>query len=254
MEKRLVIKIGSDVLTSGKDLNHRRINSLAEDISELYSLGYEVLIVSSGAISSGMKKLNLNNKPDSMVEKRALSAIGQCYLMGAWIKAFDPILVAQALLTWKELADDESKLKARETILKIIEKGIIPVINENDAIADDEIKFSDNDQLALMLAKLVHANQLILLTDVDGLYSKDPKHNKDARLISQIKKIDNKIKSMAGESGSDNGLGGMLSKIIVAEEAMKHGIQTNILNGKKIGLIISLVRYGTNKGTEFKKD
>lgn len=253
MKKRLVIKIGSDVLTAKNGLNHEKIKSFAKEISSLHDLSYEVLLVSSGAISSGAKMLGLTKRPEEIVEKRVLAAIGQCYLMEAWIKAFNPILVAQALLTWKELADEESKLKARETILKILEKKIIPIVNENDAIADEEIRFSDNDQLALKVAKLIHAERLILLTDVDGLHTKDPKTNKDAELISHIKKIDDEIKTMVGKSKSEHGLGGMLSKLNVAEEALGFDIKTNILNGNKDGLVLSLLKDNVNLGTEFSR-
>lgn len=253
MIKRLIIKIGSDILTTKNGLNHERIKSFAKEISSLHDLGYEVLLVSSGAISSGAKMLGLTKRPEEIVEKRVLAAIGQCYLMEAWIKAFNPILVAQALLTWKELADEESKLKARETILKILEKKIIPIVNENDAIADEEIRFSDNDQLALKVAKLIHAERLILLTDVDGLYTNDPKDNKNAKLISHIVEVDDSVKSMVGESKSEHGLGGMLSKLAVAEEALEFDIKTNILNGNKDGFVLSLLKDKINLGTEFSK-
>lgn len=251
MNKRLVIKIGSDTITSDNGLNYKRINSLANDVSKLHNDGYEILVVSSGAISSGLKHIGETNGPNSLARKRALAAIGQGYLMEAWIKAFHPTLVAQALLTWKELADNESKQKAKETIEELLKEKVIPIINENDTVADEEIRFSDNDQLALKLAKLVNADRLILLTDVDGLHSSDPKTDESSNLIDRVEKIDNKIKAMVNKTKSENGKGGMLSKILVAEEAMGNGITTNILNGKKDGAILSLIKEGINLGTEF---
>lgn len=252
-KERIVIKIGSDSVTTNNNLNYGKIISIASDISLLHLLGYEIILISSGAIASGIKKMALEKKPSELSEKRALSAIGQCYFMEAWIKSFHPQLVAQVLLTWKELADEESKLKAKETLFQLLKWQVIPVINENDAIADEEIRFGDNDLLALKVAKLVNAKRLIILTDVEGLFTADPKKHKDAKLIKVVTKVDDSIRKMISDTKSQYGSGGMLSKLIVAEEAMKIGITVNILSSKKEGLLLYLVKYGLNKGTEFKK-
>ncbi len=250
MKKRLVIKIGSDVLTTENGLSSDRINSLSKEISEIKNLGFDIILVSSGAIASGTKITGLLKRPREIAEKRALASVGQFYLMEAWIKAFQPVLVAQILLTWDDLSNEERKLKARETLLKILKRDII---NENDAVADEEIRFSDNDQLALKVAKLIHAERLVFLTDVDGLFSKNPKHNNSAKLMTKVVKVDTKIRSMVEETKSDNGLGGMISKINIAEEALESDIKTNILNGEKNNLLLALIKDNKNLGTEFSR-
>ena len=253
MNKRLIIKIGSDVITSQDSLNYKRINSLAEDISKLHRLEYEIIVVTSGAISSGIKKIGLKNRPKRIVEKRVIASVGQCYLVEAYARAFHSINVAQVLLTWKEFEDKESKLKAKETLNEMLKEKIIPIINENDAIADEEIRFSDNDNLALKVAELIDARRLILLTDVDGLFTEDPKKDKNSQLIHRVSEMTSDIKAVAKKSNNKFGTGGMLSKIIVAEKAMKNEIITNILNGKKEGLIVSLIKDKKKIGTEFSK-
>jgi glutamate 5-kinase len=252
MNKRIVIKIGSDTISEDSNLNYKRINELAIEICQLHYLGYETLIVSSGAVACGMNRTGITEKTDDVTQKRVLAAIGQCYLMEAWIGAFHPITVGQALLTWKELELEESKLKAKETLCQLLELGYIPIVNENDAIADEEIRFTDNDQLAIKLAKLIHAERLIILTDVDGLFDADPKQDKDAKLIRKVTKVNDALLARVGETKSRCGSGGMLSKVLCAKEGLEQGIVTNIINGSKSGLITALIRASVRFGTEFR--
>lgn len=251
MKKRLIIKIGSDTLTSKKGLNYERIISLANEISHLHYLGYEILIVSSGAVASGIKRLDINSRSNDLVDKRVYAAIGQSYLMEAWIKAFHSIAVAQMLVTWQDLASEESKLKIRETIYKLLDKRVITIINENDAIADEELNCGDNDQLSLKIAKLVLANRLVMMTDVEGLYTKNPKEHANAKLIKRVSKVDEATLSMAEYTVSQYGRGGMLSKVTVAKEGLDSGITVNIINGTRKGAILSLIKDGASIGTEF---
>lgn len=252
--KRIIIKVGSNSITDKNGLAHKRIKKISKDILKLQELGYEVLVVSSGAIASGIKKMGFKGTAKEVADKRALAAIGQCYLMKAWTKALHPSTVAQMLITWNELKDEESKLKAKETLLNLISRKIIAVINENDAIADEEIRFGDNDHLAIGIAKIIHAKRIVLLTDVDGLFEKDPKIHRDAKIIRKISEVNDEVIENASGSKSSFGSGGMLSKILIAKEGLESGIITNILNAKEEGALYSLVYEGKLIGTEFSKD
>lgn len=253
MNKKIVIKIGSDVLTSRNGLNENRIKDLANQITEIQKTGYEIVIVSSGAVSSGIRKLGLENRSWTLAEKRFLSAIGQNYLMSAWTRAFSSSCLAQVLLTWRELDDEESALKCKETIYNLLSLKTIPIINENDAIADEELSFGDNDQLAFKLAKLIHAQRLIILTDVDGLFTENPKKNESAKKMKKVRKVNEEILAMIDDSGSSFGTGGMLSKVLVAKKALESNITVNIINGKKDKALERLLKNGENLGTEFSK-
>lgn len=252
--KRIIIKVGSNSITSKNGLAHKKIKNISKDILKLHELGYEVMVVSSGAIASGIKKTGLKTIPKEIADKRALAAIGQCYLMKAWAKALHPVTVAQMLITWNELKDEESKLKAKETLLNLLSRKVIAVINENDAIADEEIRFSDNDHLAIGIAKIIHAKRIILLTDVDGLFEKDPKIHSDAKIIRKISEVNEEVIEKASGSKSSFGSGGMLSKIHIAKEGLELGMITNILDAKREGALYSLVHEGKLTGTEFSKD
>lgn len=252
MNNIIVIKVGSDNITKNNKLNHEKINELAEEISQLHQSGYKILVVSSGAIASGACIIRSLKKTDDATKKRLLASVGQCYLMEAWIRAFDPIKVAQTLLTWQDLEVEKSRSKAKVTICGLIDNGIIPIINENDAVADEEIRFTDNDQLAVKLAKLINAERLIMLTNVNGLFSEDPKKHKGAKLITTLDKVDDRLLARIEDSKSKCGRGGMRSKVSAAKEALEHGILTNIINGEKRGLIVAVVRDGLRIGTEFR--
>jgi glutamate 5-kinase len=250
--KRLVIKIGSNILASAEQgLNTKRLRSITEDISHAIDMGFEAVIVSSGAVAAGLKKLGLKGKPDDIKLKQAAAAIGQSSLMWAYEHHFAEFdkKVAQVLLTRDDIADRQRYINAKNTLFTLISYGVIPLINENDPIAVDEIKFGDNDMLAALAASLVEADMLIILSDVDGLYSKDPKY-KTARIIKCVEKITPDIEKLAGSKGSTVGTGGMYSKVLAAKQAADHGIPVVIINGRKNGLIKKLLQ-GNKVGTYF---
>jgi glutamate 5-kinase len=251
---RIVVKIGSNILT-GKTggLNQKRIAALSQDISEVCEKGHEVVVVSSGAVAAGMKKLGLREKPKDVQLKQAAAAAGQSSLMWAYEKSFAVFgkKTAQVLLTREDFSDRMRYLNSKNTINTLLSYGIIPVINENDTVATDEIKFGDNDQLAALVSGLIDAERLIILSDVEGLYSSDPNTNKDAKLIGLVEKITPDLEKMAGGAGSIVGTGGMYSKVLAAKKAVSYGITVNIISGKKKGLMSSLLK-GINHGTEFR--
>ena len=252
--KRLVVKIGSNILADGKEgLDTKRISSIAHDISELQDKGYEVVIVSSGAIAAGMRKLGLKEKPRDIKLKQAAAAVGQSSLMWAYERSFGDYgkKVAQVLLTREDLSDRKRYINAKNTILALLSYGIVPVINENDTVATDEIKFGDNDHLASLVASLVDAERLVMLSDVEGLYTGDPRHASKARLIESVDEITPELEERAGRAGSAVGTGGMYSKILAAKRAVNNGIIVHIISGRKDGLLPALVE-GKQTGTMFK--
>ena len=250
--KRVVIKIGSNILASAdKGLNTRRLGAITKDISQVADMGFEVVVVSSGAVAAGLKKLGLKVKPEDIKLKQAAAAIGQSSLMWAYEQHFAEFdkKVAQVLLTRDDIADRRRYINAKNTLQTLLGYRVIPLINENDPIAVDEIKFGDNDMLAALVAGLVEADMLVILSDVDGLYSKNPKY-KSACIISHVNKITSDIENMAGGSGSTVGTGGMYSKILAVKQAADHGIPVVIMNGKKSGLLTKLIS-GKSVGTYF---
>jgi len=241
--KRLVIKIGSNILASAdRGLNTKRLQAIISDISSIIDSGYEVVIVSSGAIAAGLKKLGLKGKPQDIRLQQAAAAIGQSSLMWAYEHNFGIFdkKVAQVLLTRDDIANRLRYINAKNTLFTLMSYGVIPLINENDPIAVDEIKFGDNDMLAALAASLVEADMLVILSDVDGLYSKDPKL-KTAKLIKHIPEITPAIEKLAGDRGSAVGTGGMYSKLLAAKQACDHGIPVVIMNGRKSGMLAKLV-------------
>ncbi len=249
---RIVVKIGSNLLTSGSGLNEKRIASLCSAISELHSGDRGIAVVSSGAVAAGMKRLGLKRRPTDIRHKQAAAAAGQSALIWAYERAFSAHdkKVAQILITRDAFYDRTRYINAKNTILTLMDHGIIPVINENDTVAIDEIKFGDNDQLASLVSGMLSADRLIILSDVDGLYTKDPKKHKDARLIPSVEEITPDLINTAGKAGSEAGTGGMLSKLLAAKQAMRFGTTVHIISGKRPGLIKSVLR-GNNPGTEF---
>jgi glutamate 5-kinase len=251
--KRLVIKIGSNILASAEQgLNTRRLKAIAKDISGVIDKGAEVIIVSSGAIAAGLKKLGLKGKPKDIKLKQAAAAIGQSSLMWAYERSFADFnkKVAQVLLTRDVITDRTRYINAKNTLLTLISRNVIPVINENDPVAVDEIKFGDNDLLASLAAGLVEAEMLVILSDVDGLYSKDPKET-GAELIKHVDRITSGIEKKAAGKGSAVSTGGMYSKLLAAKQATGHGIPVVIMSGKKRGLLKRLFE-GKQAGTFFK--
>jgi len=250
--KRIVIKIGSNILASPEQgLNTRRLRALAKDISEVIDAGNEVVIVSSGAVAAGLKKLNLKKKPDDIQLKQAAAAIGQSSLMWAYEQNFAQYdkKVAQLLLTRNDIANRLRYINAKNTIFTLLRYDVIPLINENDPVAVDEIKFGDNDMLAALTAGLVEADMLIILSDVEGLYSKDPS-KKGSKIIKLVDEITPQIEKMAGGKSSAVGTGGMYSKLLAAKQANDQGIPVVIMSGKKNSLLTRFMN-GKDVGTYF---
>jgi glutamate 5-kinase len=250
--KRIVIKIGSNLLASAeKGLNTERLHALTKDIADVVDTGHKVVIVSSGAVAAGLKKLGLKEKPKDIRLKQAAAAIGQSSLMWAYEENFAGFnkKVAQVLLTKDDIANRQRYINAKNTLLTLLSYDVIPVINENDPVAVDEIKFGDNDMLAALVSSLVEADMLIILSDVEGLYTKNPSH-KDAELIGSVDEITSDIEKSADSAGSAVGTGGMYSKILAAKQANSHGIPVVIMSGKKSGLLARLID-GEKAGTYF---
>ena len=250
--KRIVIKIGSNILASPEQgLNTRRLRALAKDISEVIDAGHEVVIVSSGAVAAGLKKLNLKKKPEDIQLKQAAAAIGQSSLMWAYEENFAQYgsKVAQLLLTRNDIANRLRYINAKNTLATLMSYGVIPLINENDPVAVDEIKFGDNDMRAALTAGRVEANILIILSDVEGLYSKDP-GKKGSKIIKNVAEITPSIEKMAGGKSSAVGTGGMYSKLLAAKQATDNGIPVVIMSGKKSSLLPRFIN-GKTVGTYF---
>jgi len=252
--KRIVIKIGSNIIAGSEEgLDISVINRIAEDISHIASDGSEVAVVSSGAVAAGTKKLGLKTRPTEIRLKQAAAAVGQSYLMWAYERSFSAFgkRVAQVLLTREDFADRKRYINAKNTMMTLLSYGIIPVINENDTVAIDEIRFGDNDSLASLVAISIEADNLFILSDVDGLYADDPRKNQHAELIPYVEAVTPEVEQLAGASGSQVGTGGMYSKVKAAKKAASHGIAVHIINGKKPGLLIAAVK-GQHCGTFFK--
>jgi len=251
--KRIVVKIGSSLVSSrDSGLEPERIDRLTEELAALQSSGREVLVVSSGAIVSGIKKLGLKDYPKSLPVKQAAAAVGQSRLMWAYEKSFERlgVNVAQILLTHHDLADRRRFLNARHTLAALIGFGVIPVINENDTVAVDEIRVGDNDTLAADVAHLVDADLLIILSDIDGLFTEDPRKSPSARLIPLVQEITEDIEKRAGVSSTFEGTGGMATKVRAAKKVGEYGVATLIMNGQTAGLL-SKVLSGTEGGSLF---
>jgi glutamate 5-kinase len=237
---RIVVKVGSSLIASrSTGLRPEQIERLAGEIAALRADGREVLVVSSGAIISGIKKLQLKEYPKSLPIKQAAAAVGQSRLMWAYEKAFEPlgIQVAQILLTHEDLADRRRFLNARYTLTALIGFGVLPIINENDTVAVEEIRVGDNDTLAAQVAQLVDADLLVILSDVDGMFTDDPRKNPDATLIPLITKITEEVERKAGASSTFEGTGGMATKVRAAKKVGEFGVATLIVNGQQPGLL-----------------
>ena len=250
--KRVVIKIGSGVLAENDTLNETIIASLCSDVHQLRQRGYEVIIVSSGAVAAGKGDLGIVGRPQTIPLKQAAAAIGQSLLMRAYRDAFVGLghKVAQVLLTRDDLANRRRYLNARNTLMTLLEFGIIPIINENDTVVVDEIRFGDNDNLSALVTNLAEANLLVILSDVDGLFDRDPRKDPAARLIPEVNSITDAIEAMAGESGSQIGTGGMATKIKAAKRAALYGVGTVVVNGRTPHTLLQLFD-GDPLGTYF---
>jgi len=244
--RRIVVKVGSTVLTSrGAGVDKKRIEAIADDIAWLSGREMEVVLVTSGAVSAGMHKLGLKERPRAIELKQAAAAVGQSTLMQLYEKCLTKhdIGVGQMLLTSGDLMDRRRFLNARNTLGKLFEFGVVPVINENDTVSVEELKFSDNDNLAAMVTNLAGADTLVILSDVDGLFDKDPA-NKDARLIGEVGCITPDVEKLAKGSCSVFGTGGMSSKLTAAKKAVAKGAACFIINGKTDANIRSLFEGG----------
>lgn len=251
--KKIVIKIGSNILTgNSQSIDTDTVSRLADDINEVITAGFDVVVVSSGAVAAGMKKLGLQSKPKEIVLRQAVAAIGQSSLIHHYDTAFSKYqrLVAQILLTRDDFSVRNRYLNARNTITTLLNFGVIPIINENDTVSTDEIKFGDNDTLAALVAGLIDADILFILSDVDGLYTCDPRTNPNASIISKVCTITPEIEAVAGTAGSTVGTGGMQSKISAAKKANSFGIPVQIINGRQKGLLIRAL-HGDSVGTKF---
>lgn len=244
---KLIIKIGSNILTTNDsklDLNNLR--NLCNQIAIIKQKGISVIIVTSGSIVCGAERLQL--KPLSIQEKQASASVGQNLLLNEYNKFLEMkgIAVGQILLTKDGLENKNRVENAKNTIYKLLELGAIPIINENDTIAVEEIRFGDNDMLSAMVAVLVNADKLLMLTDIDGLYDKNPNLDKSAKLIETVKNIDQKIEKIAGDAVSYKGTGGMVTKIQAAKLATENGIETIIANGRTENIITNII-FGKQK-------
>ncbi len=250
--KRIVVKIGSGVISGSDGLDTNAITQLTRDVESLLERGYEVVLVSSGAVAAGKGDLGIVGRPRTIPLKQAAAAIGQSRLISIYEEAFHTHgrKVAQVLLTRDDLANRRRYLNARNTLMTLLDYGIIPIINENDTVVVDEIRFGDNDNLSAMITNLLEANLLIILSDVDGLYDHDPRDNPDASLIHEVARISEEIEAVAGGSSSDLGTGGMATKIKAAKRASLYGVGTVIINGRKPGLLPRLLD-GEELGTYF---
>lgn len=251
--KRIVIKVGSTTLThdDGK-INHQVIKKIVKEISLLVDQGYECVLVTSGAVAAGMGELNIQDKPTELDERQSLAAIGQVQLIQLYSNlfyAFDH-QIAQLLLTRDDFSNRSRYLNARNTCRLLLEKKVIPIINENDSVVVNEIKVGDNDSLSAFVAALIDADLIVILTDTDGLYDADPRTNPDARLIDVVHEIDDSIKAKAGLSDSKFGTGGMATKLLAADMALSNGTDLIIASGDDPRNITRAV-MGENIGTHF---
>ncbi len=232
--KRIVVKLGTSTLTHPSGLlNLRRIQTLCQVLSDLKNAGHEVIMVSSGAIAMGVGKLAMNNRPTDIPTKQAVAAVGQCELMYTYDRLFGEYnhTVAQILLTGMDLQQEDRFMNFQNTIERLLDLHVLPIINENDTIATEEIVFGDNDTLAAVVAKSIGANLLILLSDINGLYTADPHSNPTATLVSDIHELSDDILALAGGSSTQFGTGGMSTKLKAADICMNASCDMVIANG-----------------------
>jgi len=243
--KRIVVKVGSSLVTNeGRGLDAQAIGQWCEQLAALVKDGREVIMVSSGAIAEGMKRLGWTGRPKAIHELQAAAAVGQMGLAQVYESKLreNGIGSAQVLLTHADLADRERYLNARSTLLTLLQLGVVPVINENDTVVNDEIKFGDNDTLGALVANLVEADALVILTDQKGLYSADPRKDPAAQFVHEAKAGDAALEAMAGGAGSSIGKGGMITKILAAKRAAGSGASTVIAWGREPQALIRLTQ------------
>ncbi|MEI6045694.1 MAG: glutamate 5-kinase [Chloroflexota bacterium] len=266
MDNIIVVKVGTSTLTRGqKQINRVVVGDLARQIAAIQrgevlegeSQPRQVILVSSAAIAMGREKLGRfpveSNSGESVITKQMLAAIGQPQLMQLYQEVFAAhydVLTAQALLTYSDFSTPERRANARNTLLGLLSHNIVPIINENDVVATEEIKFGDNDRLSAMVAELVGAEFLVVLSDIEGLYTANPRLNPEARMLAEVERVDEQILAMAGGSVGGQGTGGMLSKVLAAKLATKAGITTIVVNGQTPDALLRAVA-GEKLGTRF---
>lgn len=254
--KRIIVKLGTSVLTNDtRRLSRQRMLEIVQQIAHLHANNYEMVIVSSGAQAAGREKLNYPDFGKSVPAKQMLSAVGQSHLMHIYGDLFDifNITVGQVLLTRGDLGDRHRYLNARDTLHTLIERRIVPIINENDATATEEIRVGDNDNLSALVANLLDADLLIILTDQPGLFTADPRYHTDAELIDVVEHIDESTMALAGGAGTSLGTGGMATKIEAAQLASRSGVTTVIAAGREPNVLPRIVIDGEHVGTRFEQ-
>jgi len=257
---RIVVKVGSTLVTNeGKGLDHAAIALWSEQIARIRRLGEdagagvpEIILVSSGAVAEGMKRLGWTRRPHEMSELQAAAAIGQMGLVQAYESSFrqHAIMTAQVLLTHDDLADRKRYLNARSTLLGLLKLGVVPIVNENDTVVTDEIKVGDNDTLGALVSNLIEAELLVILTDQAGLFTADPRRSADARLLPEVRAGDPTLEAMAGGAGSAIGRGGMITKVLAAKRAAASGASTIVCSGREPDVLVRLMQ-GEAVGTCF---
>ncbi|MCX7858015.1 MAG: glutamate 5-kinase [Deltaproteobacteria bacterium] len=250
---KVVIKIGTSILT-GNDgkINPKKIDDIANQIQQIRRKDVETVLVTSGAIASGMEMLKITKKPKEIGKRQALASVGQVMLMSMYSEAFRKrgLHIGQILITHEDIKDKTRCINLMNTLNRLISMEVIPVINENDALSFTEIQVGDNDNLSAMIAQIISADLLLLLSDVEGLYEKNPKKYPNSKLLKTVKKIDEKIWSIAEDTQSEKSIGGMLSKIEAAKKAGLYGIHTRIVNGHIKNVIVRVIE-GEEIGTLF---
>ena len=250
---RIVIKVGTSTLThSTGNLNIRHVEELCKVMSDLKNAGHEVILVSSGAIGMGVGKLGLSERPKDMPTKQAAAAVGQCELMYVYDKQFSEYghNIGQILLTGDDIENEERNKNFRNTLHRLLALRVLPIINENDTVSTAEIAVGDNDTLAAIVALEADADLLILLSDIEGLYTADPRKNPDAKLIREVREMTDEIRALGGGAGSGLGTGGMQTKLRAATMCMERGIDMIITRGDRPALLYDCVE-GTPVGTRF---
>ncbi len=250
---RIVVKVGTSTLAHPTGhMNIRRVEALCKVLSDVKNAGHEVILVSSGAIGMGVGKLSLDRRPVDIPTKQAAAAVGQCELMYTYDRLFSEYnhTVAQLLVTGSDVEDADRRRHFHNTLYRLLELGALPVINENDTIATDEIVIGDNDTLSAIVASTVQADLLVLLSDIDGLYTADPRVDADAKLLDVVEAITPEVEALAGGNGTSLGTGGMVTKLRAARIAMDAGIDMVIANGARPERIYDIIE-GKRVGTRF---
>ncbi len=250
---RIVIKVGTSTLAhSTGNINIRHVEELCKVLSDLKNAGHEIILVSSGAIGMGVGKLSLKEKPQDMPTKQAAAAVGQCELMYTYDKLFSEYnhTVAQILLTGSDFKNEERHQNFTNTMMRLLELDVLPVINENDTVATDEISVGDNDTLSALVSESIGADLLVLMSDIDGLYTDDPHKNPEASLIPEIRELTPDVMALGGDAGSSLGTGGMRTKLHAAEICTENGTDMIITNGQNPRILYDIAD-GKAVGTRF---